>query len=71
MLIISPDEVPRGQLVPTHPAGVLSADSPAAALLSLFLAGRSPETLRAYRKDLEDFAAFTKAPGAGAAVGYS
>src|SRR5262249_20138524 len=30
----------------------------AARLVEAFLAGRSPQTLRAYRKDLEDFAAF-------------
>jgi integrase/recombinase XerC len=37
-------------------------------LLAAFLAGRKPTTLRAYRKDLGDFAAFLGVPGAAEAV---
>ncbi len=37
-------------------------------LLGAFLAGRRPTTLRAYAKDLADFAAFLGLPDAGAAV---
>ena len=37
---------------------VLDPGGPAQRLLSAFLAGRSPQTLRAYRADLADFAAF-------------
>jgi integrase/recombinase XerC len=39
-------------------------------LLGAFLAGRKPTTLRAYRKDLTDFAAFLGVPGPGEAVGF-
>ncbi len=39
-----------------------------AALLSAFLSGRSEPTLRAYREDLEDFAAFLCVAGADAAA---
>jgi integrase/recombinase XerC len=39
-------------------------------LLGAFLAGRKPTTLRAYRKDLTDFAAFLGVPGPGAAVEF-
>src|SRR3954452_16555930 len=39
-------------------------------LLAAFLAGRKPTTLRAYRKDLTDFAAFLGAPGPGEAVDF-
>jgi integrase/recombinase XerC len=55
-------------LVPVCPApGPLDA-SPAARLAAAFLAGRSPHTLRAYRRDLEDLARFaggTSAEDAG------
>src|SRR5262249_57196061 len=46
-------------LVPySPPTGGLDPRGAAARLVEAFLAGRSPQTLRAYRKDLEDFAAF-------------
>jgi integrase/recombinase XerC len=51
--------------VPAAPAiagAVVPASSPAEQLLAAWLAGRSPETLRAYRKDLEHFAAFLGVP---------
>jgi integrase/recombinase XerC len=51
-------------LVPTGPAGALDATTAARRLLEAFLAGRGPQTLRAYRKDLASFTAF-----AGAASG--
>ena len=37
-------------------------------VLDAWLAGRSPHTLRAYRKDLDQFAAYTGHPGASEAV---
>src|ERR1700680_4743447 len=37
--------------------------SPAAWLLSAFLSGRSEQTMRAYRKDLADFAVFMGSQG--------
>src|SRR5262249_19208077 len=50
---------PTYPLVPyTPPAGGLDPRGAAARLVEAFLAGRSPQTLRAYRKDLEDFAGF-------------
>src|SRR5262245_43068818 len=49
-------------LLPSHPA------SAAARLVAAFLAGRSPQTLRAYRTDLEDFAAFSGAGSIAAAA---
>jgi integrase/recombinase XerC len=46
------------ELVPVRPApGPLDA-APAARLAAAFFAGRSPHTLRAYQRDLEDFARF-------------
>ena len=39
-------------------------------LLGAFLAGRKPTTLRAYRKDLTDFATFLGVPGPGDAVEF-
>jgi integrase len=39
-------------------------------LLGAFLAGRKPTTLRAYKKDLTDFAAYLGVPGPGAAVEF-
>src|SRR5262245_39991224 len=46
-------------LVRTGPAAqALDAVTAAQRLVAAFLAGRSPQTLRAYRKDLEDFAGF-------------
>jgi integrase/recombinase XerC len=39
-------------------------------LLGAFLAGRKPTTLRAYRKDLTDFATFLGVPGPGEAVEF-
>ena len=41
---------------------------PAQRLLTAFLAGRSPQTLRAYRADLTDFAAFVGAATPAAAA---
>src|SRR5689334_9393901 len=40
----------------------LDATSAAARLLHAFLNGRKPETITAYRQDLEDFQAFIQAP---------
>lgn len=61
----SPDQiflpVPAGSTL-LHPA------SAAAQLLAAFLSGRSPETIRAYRQDLEDFRAFIGAGDMGAAA---
>jgi len=46
-------------LVSLRPTGQALDAAPAAPrLLAAFLAGRSPQTLRAYRKDLQDFAGF-------------
>jgi len=39
-------------------------------LVALFLAGRTPRTLRAYRDDLEDYRAFVSAPTLDAAAAY-
>jgi integrase/recombinase XerC len=53
---------------PEHiaPAAVVEVggDLPAAALLRAFLSGKSPRTVRAYRRDVEDFRAFTRASAA-------
>jgi integrase/recombinase XerC len=60
-----------GALVPVPPAiagDVLPGASPAEQLLAAFLAGRSAETTRAYRQDLEAFAAFVGADGPAAAA---
>jgi integrase/recombinase XerC len=59
---------PRPPLpVPVSPAaGALDATQ-AQRLLRAFLSGRSPATLRAYERDLRDFAAFCPAPTADAA----
>ncbi len=48
----------------------LDAETPAARLVSAFLSGRSPRTLAAYRKDLQDFARWAGAatPEAAAAM---
>jgi integrase/recombinase XerC len=43
--------------VPLAPAGI-DPSSAAARLLAAFLSGRKPETIKAYRQDLEDFQAF-------------
>src|SRR5262249_23220947 len=42
---------------PHEPAAV-DLPGPAARLVGAFLAGRSPQTLRAYRRDMQDLAAF-------------
>jgi integrase/recombinase XerC len=47
--------------VPSPRVEVLDPGGPAQRLLTAFLAGRSPQTLRAYRQDLADFAAFVGA----------
>src|SRR5262245_52123296 len=58
---------------PTPPAtapiggALVPAGPPAGPLLAAFLSGRSPQTLRAYRQDLDDFAAFLGVPAADAA----
>jgi integrase/recombinase XerC len=44
-------------------ASPLAKDHPARRLVDAFLKGRNENTLRAYRKDLEDFARFTRTPG--------
>jgi integrase/recombinase XerC len=55
---------------PTLPVPAAALDGTAAArLLSAFLAGRSPATLRAYQQDLNDFAAFASEGSADAAAG--
>jgi integrase/recombinase XerC len=53
--------------VPAPPAGALDATQ-AQRLLRAFLACRSPATLRAYGRDVADFAAFCSAPTADAAA---
>jgi hypothetical protein len=55
---MNPETIPAGALVPLPRAGPLEPLSAAARLAAAFLAGRSPHTLRAYRRDLEDFARF-------------
>jgi integrase/recombinase XerC len=58
-----------GALVPAPPiAAALLPASPAEQLLRAFLSGRSAETLRAYRRDVEDFAAFAGVDGPAAAA---
>src|SRR5262245_19614964 len=54
----APQPAPAGALVPLPRPAPLGVASPAARLAATFFAGRSPQTLRAYLKDLEDFAAF-------------
>jgi integrase/recombinase XerC len=49
-------------------SGPLDPSTATARLVDAFLAGRSPETVRAYGRDLADFAAFLDAPDAGAAA---
>ncbi|MBM4072842.1 MAG: integrase [Planctomycetes bacterium] len=54
-----------------HPAMASAGElalSPAQRLLDAFLSGRSPQTIRAYRQDLEDFRAFMQAETVEAAV---
>jgi integrase/recombinase XerC len=53
---------------PVTPAPLAPALT-AADLLRAFLAGRNPRTLRAFRKDVEDFAAFARVPTPEAAAG--
>ena len=55
---------PTGGCVPFVPVAV----GPGEKLCAEFLAGRSPNTLRAYREDLAAFAAFQGAGSAGAAL---
>jgi hypothetical protein len=45
-------------VVPAPPLVPVSAALPAEALLQAFLAGRAATTLKAYRADVADFAAF-------------
>src|SRR5262245_53182407 len=59
---------PSTALVPVPRAAPPDLLGPAARLAAAFLAGRSPHTLRAYRRDLEAFARFadgTSAEDAG------
>jgi integrase/recombinase XerC len=44
--------------VPATPAGALDTATAAGRLVEMFLAGRGAQTLRAYRRDIDDFAAF-------------
>src|SRR5207245_4373559 len=53
-----PDHLP----IPLNRRGGLDPDSGTARLLRAFLNGRKPETITAYRQDLEDFQAFIQAP---------
>ena len=48
--------------VPISSPNALDHDSSAARLLDSFLRGRKPDTIKAYRADLEDFQAFVRAP---------
>src|SRR5947209_87175 len=50
------------------PLSLYHSADPADRLVAAFLAGRSPQTLRAYRHDLADFAACTGASGIVAAA---
>jgi len=55
-----------------HPAMATAGElalPPAQRLLDAFLSGRSPQTIRAYRQDLEDFREFIQADSVEAAVG--
>src|SRR5262249_4961022 len=63
--------LPSYPLVPCSPPAGSGLDprGAAARLVEAFLAGRSPQTLRAYRKDLEDFAAFLGVPSVEAIPG--
>src|SRR5262249_39346985 len=53
---------------PAEPAA-LDPRGAAARLVGAFLSGRSPQTLRAYRRDLQDLAAFLGVPGVEAIPG--
>jgi integrase/recombinase XerC len=48
--------------VPVSPAATPDPSVSAARLVAAFLAGRKPETIKAYRADLEDFQAFVQSP---------
>ena len=48
-------------IAPTLPVIPFPPPDAADRLVAAFLAGRSPQTLRAYRTDLADFAGFSKA----------
>src|SRR3954451_7519386 len=55
--------------IPVAPPGALApADPPHARLVRAFLAGRSRQTLRAYSRDLEDFARWCGAGSPGEAA---
>ena len=49
-------------LEPASSAATPDPSFSAARLVAAFLAGRKPETIKAYRADLEDFQAFVRAP---------
>src|SRR5207249_3963181 len=55
-------------VLPTSRAESLDPAGPMQRLLAAFLAGRSPQTMRAYRQDLADFAAFAGVPTPAAAA---
>jgi integrase/recombinase XerC len=59
-------ETIKGELVRFSPLGVATS-APVVDLSAAFLSGRNARTLLAYRKDLEDFQAFTGAPSIQAA----
>jgi site-specific recombinase XerD len=56
-------------LVPVMPADALDPVSAVHRLLKAVLGGRKPETITAYRQDLEDFQAFIQAPSLEQAAG--
>jgi integrase/recombinase XerC len=62
----APDYLPA---VVTTPAGALDPTPATARLVEAFLAGRSPQTVRAYAGDLADFAGFVGAATVAAAAG--
>lgn len=59
---------PTTSLVIKPPAADSLALSPASRLADAFLSGRSPQTIKAYRQDLEDFRAFMQAKDTDAAI---
>jgi hypothetical protein len=50
------------------PTGTPPPVASSAELVTAFLAGRTAQTLRAYRQDLEDFARWLRVPDLGAAA---
>ena len=68
-VVTEPPPEPAWLPVPVRPAGALDASTAATRLLSAFLSGRKAETIRAYKKDLEDFARFCQADNPEDAAG--